>query len=175
MKKKIEMLVVLTGLLVLSGVSFAREAPKTAKAELISTEGKKVGVAALSEDPDGVKISLKLFGLTPGTHALHIHQVGTCNPPDFKSAGGHFNPEGKKHGMKNPQGAHAGDLPNIVVGLDGMASVEVVARQVTLKPGTKSLFQPGGTALVIHAKEDDDMTDPSGNAGDRVACGPITE
>lgn len=173
MKRKIGILVVVGTLLILGGVSFAKEAPKAAKAELISAEGKKVGVANLSEGPDGVKISLQLFGLTPGTHALHIHQVGACIPPDFKSAGGHFNPEGKKHGVKNPQGAHAGDLPNIVVGLDGTASVEMVARQVTLGRGKASLFQPGGTALVIHAKADDDMTDPAGNAGDRVACGKI--
>jgi len=174
MKVKRSIPVVVAVLLALGGVSFAKEPAKRAQAELVNAEGKKVGTAALSQDPDGVKISLQLFGLTPGTHALHIHQVGMCDPPDFKSAGGHFNPERKKHGMKNPQGAHAGDLPNVVVGLDGTAAVEVVARQVTLGPGKNSLFQPGGTSLVIHAKADDDMTDPAGNAGDRVACGVIT-
>ncbi len=89
------------------------------------------------------------------------------------SAGGHFNPFGKQHGLKNPQGPHAGDLPSLTVGPDGRATVSVVASLVTLKEGKNSLFQPDGTSLVIHEKADDDMTDPAGNAGPRIACGPI--
>jgi Cu-Zn family superoxide dismutase len=99
--------------------------------------------------------------------------VGKCDPPDFKSAGPHFNPDNKKHGSKNPDGPHAGDLPNFDVGPDGTAKVSVVAPNVTLGDGPNSLFHPEGTALVIHEKADDYMTDPAGNAGARIACGVV--
>lgn len=149
------------------------QAAGLAKSALIDTEGKKVGTAVLTEDAEGVRINLELTGLPPGTHAFHIHTVGRCDPPDFKSAGGHFNPHGKKHGVKNPEGVHAGDLPNLVIGPDGTASLEVLASGVTLGAGAHSLFHPGGTALVIHAGPDDDLTDPAGNSGARIACGVI--
>jgi len=149
--------------------------PATAKATLVNTEGQKVGEATLTETPEGVKIVMQVENLPPGEHAFHVHEKGACGTPDFASAGGHFNPFGKHHGMKNPAGPHAGDLPNVVVGPDGKAKVEAVAKLVTLKEGEKnSLFQPGGTSLVIHANPDDNMTDPAGNAGPRIACGVIT-
>jgi len=151
-------------------------APPPAKATLLNPQGQKVGEATLTQTPHGVKISLKVENLPPGVHAFHIHEKGLCNSPDFLSAGGHFNPFGKHHGLKNPQGPHAGDLPNVTVGPDGRGSLETVATLVTLKAGEKnSLFQPGGTSLVIHAGPDDDMTDPAGNAGPRIACGPVTK
>jgi Cu-Zn family superoxide dismutase len=150
--------------------------PTTAKATLINNQGQKVGEATLTETPQGVKIIMTVENLPPGDHAFHIHDKGTCATPDFVSAGGHFNPFGKKHGLKNPAGPHAGDLPNISVGQDGKAKVETVATLVTLKEGQKnSLFQQGGTSLVIHAGPDDNVTDPAGNAGPRIACGPITK
>jgi Cu-Zn family superoxide dismutase len=148
--------------------------PPPAKAVLINDQGQKVGEATFTETPQGVKIMVKVENLPPGVHALHIHEKGKCEYPGFASAGGHFNPFDKKHGLKNPQGPHAGDLPNLTLGADGKGTYETVASLVTLKPGKNSLFQEGGTSLVIHANPDDDMTDPAGNAGARIACGPIT-
>jgi Cu-Zn family superoxide dismutase len=148
----------------------------TAKATLVNNQGKKVGEATLTQTPQGVKIVMTVENLPPGVHAFHIHAKGVCTLPDFQSAGGHFNPFGKEHGLKNPAGPHAGDLPNITVGPDGKAKVEVIAKLVTLKEGEKnSLFQPGGTSLVIHAGPDDNVSDPAGNAGPRIACGAIVK
>jgi Cu-Zn family superoxide dismutase len=120
-----------------------------------------------------VRISLRVMGLPGGTHAFHIHNVGKCEAPDFKSAGGHFNPEGKKHGLKNPDGPHAGDMPNITVAANGRGRAQVINTRITLGEGANSVFHEGGTAIVIHEKADDEMTDPAGNAGNRIACGVI--
>lgn len=169
-----KMIPVAAGLLLFGGVAYA-QTPKMAKATLVNPDGKQVGTATFEETAAGVKIRLEVSDLPPGKHAFHIHAVGKCDPPDFKSAGGHFNPLGKKHGVKNPEGHHAGDLPNIEVGPDGTGKVEVIARDVTLGPGPNSLFKPEGTALVIHADPDDDVTDPAGNAGARIACGVIRQ
>ena len=148
---------------------------QTAKATLVNAQGQKVGEATLTETAQGVKIDLRVENLPPGVHAFHIHEKGACAGPDFVSAGGHFNPYGKHHGMKNPQGPHAGDLPNLTVGPDGRGSATAVNTLVTLKEGKNSLFQPGGTSLVIHEKADDDVSDPAGNAGARIACGAIVK
>jgi Cu-Zn family superoxide dismutase len=148
----------------------------TAKATLVNPQGQKVGQATLTQTPEGVRIELVVENLPPGVHAFHIHEKGVCQPPDFTSAGGHFNPFHKHHGLMNPQGPHAGDLPNITVGADGKAHITEVTELVTLKEGEKnSLFQPGGTSLVIHAGPDDNVSDPAGNAGPRIACGLITK
>ena len=151
----------------------AEKAPKKAKAELRNAQGQQVGTAVFKQGGNGVSISLQTFNLPAGTHAFHIHAVGKCDPPDFKTAGGHFNPENKKHGLKNPEGPHAGDMPNITVGPNGKGKVTVQNTRVTLGEGANSLFHEGGTTLVIHEKADDDMTDPAGNAGGRMACGVI--
>jgi Cu-Zn family superoxide dismutase len=146
--------------------------PATAKATLVNNQGQKVGEATLTETPQGVKISLKVENLPPGVHAFHIHEKGACAAPGFKAPAASI--LGKHHGLKNPQGPHAGDLPSLTVGADGKGNLEAVAALVTLKPGKNSLFQEGGTSLVLHAGPDDDLTDPAGNAGARIACGPIT-
>ena len=149
--------------------------PEKAKATLLNAQGQKVGEALLEETPKGVKISVRVHRLPPGVHAFHIHDKGLCEPPDFQSAGGHFNPFHKEHGLKNPKGPHAGDLPNLVVGADGTEDYETINTLVTLKPGKNSLLKPGGTSLMIHAGPDDYLSDPAGHAGPRIACGAITK
>ncbi|PYV34238.1 MAG: superoxide dismutase [Acidobacteria bacterium] len=164
------------GVLILSvAMLAAQDVATTAKADIADAQGKKVGTADLTQTPDGVKIALTVSGLAPGQHAFHIHSVGKCEGPDFKSAGAHFNPYNKMHGLKNPDGPHAGDMENIEVGSDGTGTAEIVNKQVTLSDGPNSLFHEGGTAIVIHASPDDNVTDPAGNAGARIACGVITK
>ncbi len=156
----------------------AKKMPPATRAtvKLTDAKGKAVGVAVLTADPKhGVAIALDLHDLTPGEHAIHVHQTAKCEAPDFKSAGGHFNPDNKHHGADNKEGPHAGDMPNFTVDAKGNAKVTVVAHNVTLGTDDHSVFTGGGTALVIHAKADDMKSDPAGNAGDRIACGTITK
>ena len=140
-------------------------------------KGQDVGTALLKPDGKGVAIVYNFKNLPPGEHALHIHQNAKCDGADgFKSAGPHFNPAQKKHGLLNPEGAHNGDLPNIKANQKGIAKGTLNTARVTLDEGQpNSVFANGGTALVIHAKPDDEKTDPAGNAGDRIACGVITK
>jgi Cu-Zn family superoxide dismutase len=154
--------------------AMADKEPLSAEVALKDKDGKDVGRATLVETGEGVRIAVTGYRMPRGTHALHIHAVGRCDPPDFNSAGDHFNPTRKKHGSMSPEGPHAGDLPNLEVAASGEGGVDVTVKTVTLGPGPTSLFGPAGTSLVVHASPDDFKTDPAGNSGARIACGVIT-
>ena len=145
-----------------------------AVSDLRNAEGKVIGTATFKQEAKGVRMRLEVSSLPEGELALHIHETGACEPPTFESAGPHFNPMHKKHGVENPAGPHLGDLHNLKVAANGMAKVERVIDSATLAEGENSLLRAGGTAVVIHAKADDYKTDPAGAAGDRIACGVIT-
>ena len=167
-------LVVGAALMLAGCATMEDKAPLSGEATLKDKDGKQVGVATLVQQPDGVRIVVTGYRLPPGVHGLHIHAVGQCQPPEFTSAGAHFNPAGKKHGTQSPEGPHAGDLPNLEVQASGEGGIDIVTKAVTLGPGPTSLFGDNGTSLVIHAAADDLKTDPTGNSGGRIACGVIT-
>lgn len=147
----------------------------TASAEIKNAKGQAVGTASFTEVPGGVRILVEVKGLPPGPKGVHLHEAGKCDPPEFTTAGSHFNPEKKQHGTMNPQGAHAGDLPNIVVDASGSGRLETTTNRITLGAGTSSLFDADGSAIVVHAAADDFKTDPTGNSGGRIACGVIAK
>ena len=159
--------------LMLTGCATMPAGSPQATAELKNARGEGVGTASLWEDANGVRLAAQVRGIPAGRHGIHIHAVGKCDPPDFTTAGGHYNPGGKNHGLKSPAGPHAGDLPNLEVGTDRTRRLEYVTKLVTLGPGPTSLFDADGSALVIHANPDDETTDPTGNSGGRIACGVI--
>lgn len=141
---------------------------------VVDSTGKNVGTIELTETDTGVRIRLLLKGLEPGKKAIHFHEVGKCKQPDFVTSGGHMNPTGKQHGFDNPKGYHVGDLPNLIVSKKGEVDLEITTPLVTLGKGkSNSLLDKDGSAIIIHEKADDYVTDPSGNSGNRIACGII--
>ena len=151
----------------------------TANVELRDPAGAPAGTARLTGDEDGtIHLVVHAERLPPGTHGVHFHAVGSCQRGDstaFASAGGHHNPLAHKHGLENPDGPHAGDLPNLTVDANGVGHLDTRTARATLRPGPASLFDADGSALVVHAAEDDQKTDPSGNSGARIACGVVTK
>ena len=147
----------------------------SASANFVNAEGLEIGNATLTQGEDGVSITGELTGVAPGEHGFHFHQVGDCDATSqFESAGSHFNPTGHKHGLENPEGPHAGDLPNVTASEAGTVTLDLSTDTVSLVEGDEAyVFDEDGTALVLHANADDHRTDPSGNSGDRIACGVI--
>jgi superoxide dismutase, Cu-Zn family len=156
----------------LPSTAVAQTAP--AAASFVNAQGKPIGSATLSQTPYGVLIRIDVGELPPGEHGFHVHQTGKCEPADtFMSAGGHFEPAGRKHGYKTEGGPHAGDMPNLIVAKDGTLTAAIVNPRVALDNGPASVFDQDGSALVIHAKPDDYASQPAGDAGDRIACAVI--
>lgn len=148
--------------------------PQSLEVDMYDGVGNKMGTATFSEKAEGMNINLKVSGLSPGLHGIHIHDVGKCEGPDFKSAGEHYNPEDKDHGLMTTEGPHAGDLPNINADEKGKVEVDLTAEGVSFR-GEKSVLKGDGVALVIHEGQDDGVTDPAGNSGARVICGEVVE
>ncbi len=145
----------------------------SASATLLGADGASHGTARIEQTTAGLTVSVSATGLTPGVHAVHVHTTGTCTAPDFTSAGGHWNPMGKQHGMDNPNGHHMGDMPNMTVGADGTGTLTYSIAGGMIADGASPLFDADGAAVVVHAKADDNVSDPAGNAGGRIACGVL--
>ena len=148
----------------------ADSAPATAQALLKTADGKDAGSVTATQEDGGIRLAINATGMSAGEHGIHVHMTGKCDGPKFESAGVHWNPMGAKHGLNNPQGQHSGDMPNLVVASDGSGRMDYLLDEAQLD----QMLDADGAALVIHAKADDQKTDPSGDSGDRLACGVFT-
>ena len=161
-----------TGTVDSAGAAAAMTGAGGAAATIVNAAGDSIGAATFRTEGNDVRIEMTARALPDGAHGVHLHAVGTCEGPSFESAGGHANPTGAKHGVKNPAGPHAGDLPNAMGG--ATTSYSASTSRMTLEGGENAILDADGTAIVIHADPDDDVTDPSGNSGARIACGVIS-
>ncbi|HEX9309718.1 MAG TPA: superoxide dismutase family protein [Gemmatimonadaceae bacterium] len=159
-----------------SAVQRMRNAVSTATAVMYNVNGATIGTAQISQDQNGVvTVDIASISLPAGTHGIHFHEIGKCEggTTAFSTAGGHYNPMGMEHGLQNPRGPHAGDNPNIVIPASGVGAVSFTSDRVSLTPGTRTLLDGDGSSLVVHANADDQITNPSGNSGARIACGVV--
>ena len=159
----------IAGSLALASCETVAEPAYTRQAALLSASGQSLGTIGLWESAGAVSFRINATELPRGLHGIHVHAVGRCDPPGFESAGSHWNPTARQHGLNNPAGHHAGDLPNLSVSANGVVSQSMVLSGATLA----GLSDADGSALVIHAAADDQVTDPSGNSGTRIACAVI--
>jgi Cu-Zn family superoxide dismutase len=174
MRLRLAGLVMGSALLALTAGAAVAESARHAEARFVDAGGATVGWASLTEDASGqLHLNVQVEGLAPGRHGVHLHAIGQCVGPTFASAGGHHNPLGAEHGLDNPAGAHAGDLPNLTVNVVGRGHLDAISHHATLSSGAVSLLDADGSAIVIHANEDDQVTNPTGNSGPRIACGVI--
>lgn len=148
------------------GVSPVAPAKTIASATIRAADGAPLGAAAVTQTPAGLDVTVAGEAMPPGAHGLHIHRIGRCDAPAFTTAGDHWNPDMKQHGLDNPAGSHRGDLPNLVIGADGRGMVSF-----TLPGDAAAMLDADGSAIIVHAEADDYRTDPSGNSGARIACG----
>lgn len=163
------------GAVALGAVQVQAQGPKEVKVKLTDAKGGDAGTVTFKTEKKGVKVTIHLQNMAFGPHGVHVHQNAVCEAPDFKSAGGHFNPDSKHHGFQNPDGHHNGDLPdNVQVGEDHKGEASFLLTTISLDPAApNSLMLNGGTSVVVHEHADDEKSDPAGNAGNRVACGVI--
>jgi Cu-Zn family superoxide dismutase len=166
---------ILVALLLAGCAGVGSASDNAAVAELKNSSGQSVGTARFTQAGKVVRILVEANGLAPGTHGVHVHSVGKCDPPDFTSAGPHFNPTGKQHGALNPQGSHSGDLPNLTITAEGSGRMETTTEELSLESGPTSVWDADGSALIVHANPDDFKTDPTGNSGARIACGVLVK
>ena len=175
MKRVLAILAGLVAVAGAAGVYAGNDGAEHASATLKNTAGEVVGQARFVEDGRGlVHVNVHVKGISPGEHGIHIHAAGACTPT-FLAAGGHHNPLGHEHGLDNPDGPHAGDLPALKVNKAGVGHLNVTTDRATLSAGATTVFDGNGSALIIHADPDDQVTDPTGNSGDRIACGVIQQ
>ena len=165
--------ILIASLLVVAACGGGTAAPAPVESSLRDAQGADVGRVTLRERGERIQVDVRVAGLAPGEHGLHIHAAGKCEPPAFTSAGGHLNPTNLHHGHRNPQGPHLGDLGNLLVGSDGRGQKTVELTGAEARAGLRALLGDSGLAVIVHADRDDEMTDPAGNAGARIACAAI--